>query len=98
ITITWNLEYGLDLGFFTLRWYSLLFALGFILGYRWMSKAFQKEGIVREKLDTLLTYTVIATVVGARLGHVFFYEWDYYKTDPILILKVWEGGLASHGA
>lgn len=89
---------GLDLGFFTLRYYSLLFAGGFILGYLLMKRIFTKEGIPIEKLDTLLTYTVIATIVGARLGHVFFYQWDYYSQHPDEILKVWEGGLASHGA
>ncbi len=98
LTLTWDLERGLDLGFFTLRYYSLLFAGGFVLGYLLMKKIFKKEGIPQEKLDTLLTYVVIATVAGARLGHVFFYQWDYYSQHPLDILKVWEGGLASHGA
>jgi prolipoprotein diacylglyceryl transferase len=98
LTLTWELERGLDLGFFTLRFYSLLFAGGFILGYWLMKRIFAAEGIAQEKLDTLLTYVVIATVVGARLGHVFFYQWDYYSQNPIEIFKVWEGGLASHGA
>ena len=98
LTITWDMGRGIPLGFFTLRYYSLLFALGFILGYLLMKKIFQKEGVPLEKLDTLLTYVVIATIVGARLGHVFFYQWDYYSQHPIEIFKVWEGGLASHGA
>ena len=98
LTITWDMGRGLDLGFFTLRYYSLLFAAGFVLGYLLMKRIFKKEGIPIEKLDTLLTYVVIATIVGARLGHVFFYQWDYYSQHPDEILKVWEGGLASHGA
>ena len=98
LTLTWDLGRGLDLGFFTLRYYSLLFALGFVLGYLIMKRIFKTEGIAIEKLDTLLTYVVIATIVGARLGHVFFYQWDYYSQHPFEILKVWEGGLASHGA
>lgn len=98
LTITWDMGKGLDLGFFTLRYYSLLFAAGFVLGYLIMQRIFKKEGIPQERLDTLLTYTVISTVVGARLGHVFFYQWDYYSQHPGEILKVWEGGLASHGA
>lgn len=98
LTITWDMGRGIDLGFFTIRFYSLLFALGFVLGYFLMKKMFEKAGIAQEKLDTLLTYVVIATVVGARLGHVFFYQWDYYSKHPGEILKVWEGGLASHGA
>jgi len=98
LTFTWDMSKGLDLGFFTLRYYSLLFALGFILGYLLMKRIFQKEGIPLAKLDTLLTYVVIATIVGARLGHVFFYQWDYYSQHIDEIFKVWEGGLASHGA
>jgi prolipoprotein diacylglyceryl transferase len=98
LTLTWDFERGLDLGFFTLRYYSLLFAAGFVLGYLLMKKIFKKEGIPQERLDTLLTYIVFATIIGARLGHVFFYQWDYYSQHPLDILKVWEGGLASHGA
>lgn len=98
LAITWDMGRGIDLGFFTIRYYSLLFALGFVLGYFLMKKMFEKAGVAQEKLDTLLTYTVVATVVGARLGHVFFYQWDYYSQHPGEILKVWEGGLASHGA
>lgn len=98
LTITWDMGRGLDLGVLTLRYYSLLFALGFALGYMLMKRIFKKEGVPIEKLDTLLTYIVIATIVGARLGHVFFYQWDYYSKNPIEILMVWEGGLASHGA
>jgi phosphatidylglycerol:prolipoprotein diacylglycerol transferase len=98
MTISWDMERGLDLGFLTLRYYSLLFAGGFVLGYFLMKKMFRDAGVTLDKLDTLLTYVVIATIVGARLGHVFFYEWDYYSQHPGEILKVWKGGLASHGA
>ena len=63
-----------------------------------MRRFFRKEGLPDELLDKLLTYMVISTIVGARLGHVFFYQWDYYSAHPGDILKVWEGGLASHGA
>lgn len=98
LTITWGMSKGIDLGFFTLRFYSLLFAAGFVLGYFLMKRMFAKEGVGIQKLDTLVTYVVIATIVGARLGHVFFYQWDYYAQHPIEIFKVWEGGLASHGA
>jgi phosphatidylglycerol:prolipoprotein diacylglycerol transferase len=98
LTITWDVGKGLDLGFLTLRFYSLLFAAGFVVGYFIMKGIFKKEGIAQEKLDTLVTYTVLATIIGARLGHVFFYQWDYYSQNPVEILKVWEGGLASHGA
>ena len=98
LTISWEMDRGLDLGFISLRYYSLLFAGGFVLGYFLMKKMFRDAGVTMDKLDTLLTYVVIATIVGARLGHVFFYEWDYYSQNPTEILKVWKGGLASHGA
>ncbi len=98
LSFTWDFSRGIDLSVITLRYYSLLFALGFVLGYLIMKRIFEKEGIALEKLDALLTYVVIATVLGARLGHVFFYQWDYYSQHPVDILKVWEGGLASHGA
>jgi len=98
LTITWDMPFGLDLGFITLRYYSLLFAGGFFAGYFVIKKMFAAEKAPDSWLDSLVTYMVIATVLGARLGHVFFYEWDYYKEHPGKILKVWEGGLASHGA
>lgn len=97
-TILWDFPKAIDLGFLALRFYSLLFALGFFLGYRVMLNIFKREGIPQAWLDQLLTYMVVATIVGARLGHVFFYQWDYYKEHPLEILMIWEGGLASHGA
>lgn len=99
LTITWGMNEGLPLfGDYSLRWYSLLFALGFVLGFRIMLRYFKNEGIPEKMLDTMLVYTVVATIAGARLGHVFFYGWDQYKHDLVSILYVWEGGLASHGA
>ena len=58
---------------------------------------FKHEGAPERWRGILLIYVVVATIVGARLGHVFFYEWDVYRADPIRILYIWEGGLASHG-
>ncbi len=98
LTITWDMPYGLELGSFTLRYYSLLFAGGFFAGYFIIKRIFTAENIPDKWLDSLVTYMVLGTVLGARLGHVFFYEWDYYKDHPGKILAVWEGGLASHGA
>lgn len=98
LTITWDFGKGLDFGFYTLRIYSLLFALGFVFGYQIIKKIFIKEKISLDKLESLVVYMVVATIVGARLGHVFFYQWDYYSLHPSEILMVWKGGLASHGA
>ncbi len=80
------------------RWYGALFAASFVVGYYIMQKIFEREKIGIKVLDQLSTYMIVATVVGARLGHCLFYEPAYYLANPIEILKVWEGGLASHGA
>ncbi|MFA8451504.1 MAG: prolipoprotein diacylglyceryl transferase [Bacteroidales bacterium] len=81
-----------------IRWYSLLFGAGFVIGYFIILKIFKKEGIKVNVLDKLTTYMFLSTIVGARLGHVFFYQPEYYFHHPWEILKTWEGGLASHGA
>lgn len=98
MTIVWDVSPEIIPGWRTPNFYGLLFITGIILGYRSIKKVFVKENIPEKVLDSLLIYVVIATIVGARLGHVFFYDWDDYKNDLISIFKVWEGGLASHGA
>ncbi len=95
--ITWDVSPYLYDGFIQVRWYSLAFMIGFIIGYEIEARIFKHEGAPESWLSILLIWTVLGTIIGARLGHVFFYEWDYYKTDPISILYVWQGGLASHG-
>lgn len=82
---------------FAIRWYGVLFALGFLVGYQIMSYIFKKERFPIQYLESLTFYVIIGTVVGARLGHCFFYEPDYYLKNPLEILMVWHGGLASHG-
>lgn len=86
------------IGPFTIRWYGLLFALGFIVGYQIMTLIFKKENKKIDDLNDLLWYMILGTVIGARLGHCFFYNPSYYLSHPIEILQVWKGGLASHGA
>ena len=99
LSILWDVKPEIfTIGSFSVRWYGLLFALGFLLGYYIVEKMFKKDGIKIEWLDKLFLYTMIATVVGARLGHVFFYGWEFYSQNPVEIIKVWRGGLASHGA
>lgn len=78
-------------------WYGLLWALVFVVGYYVMRKMYRKENLSDELLDKLTIYMLIFSVVGARLGHCLFYEPEYYLSDPIKILYIWEGGLASHG-
>ncbi|HKK10479.1 MAG TPA: prolipoprotein diacylglyceryl transferase [Bacteroidales bacterium] len=106
--ITWNVNPEIFNTDFTLpilgeihlavRYYGLLFALGFVFGYYLMLRFFRKEGLDVKLLDQLSTYMILATIIGARLGHVLFYQPDYYFSNPSEILKVWHGGLASHGA
>jgi prolipoprotein diacylglyceryltransferase len=85
-------------GGFELRWYGVLFAMGFIIGQQILTKWYKKEGKNPKDVEAITVYTVIATVIGARLGHCLFYEPDFYLSNPLEILKVWKGGLASHGA
>lgn len=108
LSITWNPSEGLDLGFFMVRYYSLMFVVAFGLGWYITKHIFQREGESLEKLDKLFIYTLVATLIGARLGHVFFYDWDYFKDHPAEILLPFKfspkfeftgfAGLASHGA
>ncbi len=86
-----------SIGPVTIRYYSILFVSGFIIGYYIFTRFFKREGLPDFLLDPLLYTLLIAAVVGARLGHCLFYEPEYYLARPIEILKVWEGGLASHG-
>lgn len=96
--ITWNLDpVAFSVGPLQVRWYGICWALGFLLGYLLMNKVYKKERMPEGSLDSLLIYMLVSTVIGARLGHCLFYEPDYYLAHPLEILKIWEGGLASHG-
>lgn len=88
---------GIDFGPIGVRWYGMMFLVGFIAGYFLVRAMFRREGAPEEWVATLLIYVAVATIVGARLGHCFFYEWDYYSAHPEKIIAFWEGGLASHG-
>jgi prolipoprotein diacylglyceryl transferase len=96
--ITWTVDPAIfTIGSKEIRWYALMFVIGFAIGYNIVKRMWIRENINPEWLDPLLYYTLIGTFVGARLGHCLFYAPDYYLSHPIKILKVWEGGLASHG-
>jgi prolipoprotein diacylglyceryl transferase len=103
--IIWNISpaiFSFEIPFigqtFTVRWYGLLFASAFLVGQYIMIDIFKVENKPQKDIEVLTLYMIIATLVGARLGHCLFYQPDYYLKNPIEILKVWEGGLASHGA
>jgi len=101
LAINWNIDPAiLHIGGFELRWYSLLFVSGFILGWYIMKSFFVREKISTDLLDPMLYMLLICTIVGARLGHVIFYQPDYYFGSWAGFLEIfmpWKGGLASHG-
>jgi phosphatidylglycerol:prolipoprotein diacylglycerol transferase len=86
LNIVWNPSEGIDLGFFVIRFYSLMFVIAFGLGWYIMKKIFERENESIEKLDSLFIWTVLATLLGARLGDVFFYDWEYYRNHLTEIL------------
>jgi prolipoprotein diacylglyceryl transferase len=106
--MVWNPSEGIDLGFFMIRYYSLTFVIAFGLGWYIMKKIFERENESIEKLDSMFIWTVFATLLGARLGHVFFYDWEYFRNHLAEILLPFRfspqfeftgfQGLASHGA
>ena len=107
LVVNWDPSLGIDLGFFMIRYYSLMFVIGFGLGYMLMKKIFLNEKVSVEKLDPLLLYVVIATILGARIGHFLFYDPQFLFEKPLEVLLPFKlnpfkftgfQGLASHGA
>ncbi|NDI99888.1 prolipoprotein diacylglyceryl transferase [Flavobacterium sp. LaA7.5] len=108
LSIVWNQSEGIDLGIFMVRYYSLMFVIAFGLGWFITKKIFIREGESLEKLDKLFVYMLVAILLGARLGQVFFYQWGYFSQHPEEILLPFRfrpefeftgfAGLASHGA
>lgn len=99
LKITWTVSPEIiSIGPLSIRWYGLFFATGFFIGFYIVKKMFQDEGAPLDWLDSGLIYIALGTIVGARLGHVFFYDWAYYSQNLLEIPMVWRGGLASHGA
>ena len=103
--IDWNFNPDLfKIGSFPIKYYSLMYVLAFVIGLQLMKQIFKKDNISLEKLDSLFIYTVIAMLIGARVGHYLFYEEDYTLAEVFLPFKLnpfeYTGfrGLASHGA
>lgn len=101
LSIHWHINPVLfHIGSLGIRWYSLLFVSGFIIGWFMFKKFFRREGVPEKLLDPLLYTLLICTIVGARLGHCLFYQPDYYLGSWkgfAEIFMPWKGGLASHG-
>ena len=95
--ITWSADPNLISSPISIRWYGLMFAIGFWIGLEIVTRFFKHEGAPEKWIGSLFIYVVVATIIGSRLGHVFFYDWAYYSQHPLDIFKIWEGGLASHG-
>lgn len=96
--ITWTAHPVIfHIGSFGLRWYALMFIIGFFIGVKLMEKYYKLDGKDPERVSVLFIYCFLGTIIGARLGHCFFYAPDYYLAHPLEILMTWKGGLASHG-
>ncbi|SFL86739.1 prolipoprotein diacylglyceryl transferase [Desulfomicrobium norvegicum] len=96
--IYWNADpIAVSVGPLSVHWYGIFFAAAFIVGLQIMGRMFAREGRSTDDLDSLLGFVVVGALVGARLGHCLLYDPVYYLSTPLLILKIWEGGLASHG-
>ncbi len=113
--INWNVDPEIfSFGVLTVRWYGLLWAIGIYLALTIVSKLYKHEKYPEEWIDKQFMYVVAGTIIGARLGHCFFYEWhelrepitflgiqfkyfNPYLQRPWELIKIWEGGLASHG-
>ncbi|WP_169543056.1 prolipoprotein diacylglyceryl transferase [Sneathiella aquimaris] len=89
----------IELGPFAIRWYALAYITGLILGWRLMlhfAKS-DKSPLTPEHIDDFLVWATLGVILGGRLGYVLFYKPDYYITDPLEIVKIWEGGMSFHG-
>tara|TARA_X000001036_G_scaffold228539_1_gene213601 strand:- start:27 stop:818 length:792 start_codon:yes stop_codon:yes gene_type:complete len=93
-----------DLGFLAIRWYSLAYIAGILIGW-WLGKKliikkFQNKDqqFYLKEFDDLITYLIIFMIIGGRLGYIIFYNLNYYILNPLDILKIWEGGMSFHGA
>jgi phosphatidylglycerol:prolipoprotein diacylglycerol transferase len=96
--MVWNIDPNIiAFGYIKIRWYGIMFATSFLLGYQIMKWIHVREQKDIKNLDQLLLYLICGTIIGARLGHCLLYDPTYYLSNPLKIFAVWEGGLASHG-
>ena len=93
-----------NFGFFAIRWYSLAYIAGILIGW-WYGKKIilsKSKDIYQSfdlnEFDNLISYIVVSLIIGGRLGYVLFYNLDYYLSSPIDIFKIWKGGMSFHGA
>ena len=82
---------------FEIRWYSLAYILGIVIGWTLCKKVFIKNSDISEKFDDYITYLIIGIILGGRLGYVIFYNFSYYSDNILDIFKIWQGGMSFHG-
>jgi phosphatidylglycerol:prolipoprotein diacylglycerol transferase len=82
---------------FEIRWYSLAYILGIIIGWILCKKIFIKNSDINQKFDDYITYLIIGIIIGGRLGYVLFYNFNYYINNIVDIFKIWQGGMSFHG-
>ena len=91
-------------GFLSIRWYSLAYILGILLGWYYGKKILinrqkiEKNEFEIKEFDNLITYLILSIIIGGRIGYIFFYNFEYYLQNPSDIVKIWEGGMSFHGA
>ena len=92
----------IDFGFLVIRWYSLAYIFGILIGWwlgkRIILKKFQNLNFNIKEFDNLITYIIISMLLGGRIGYILFYNFEYYLSNPLDVLKIWEGGMSFHGA
>ena len=88
----------IDFGFIVIRWYSLAYIFGLLLGWYLCKKIFISDDEFKQKFDHYITYLILGIIIGGRLGYVIFYNPGYFISNPIDIFKIWEGGMSFHGA
>ena len=99
MSVVWDVSPEIfSIGSFEVRWYGLSWAIAFALGMVFFANFIQREKLPPKTLDSIIWYGALSTIIGARLGHCLFYDPGYYLQNPLEMLKIWEGGLASHGA
>ena len=94
-----------DFGFIAIRWYSLAYIFGILIGW-WFGKKIIDYILLKNNnfkfelsdFDDLISYLIVSIVIGGRIGYVIFYNFEYYSSNPLEILKIWEGGMSFHGA
>jgi len=82
---------------FEIRWYSLAYILGIVIGWILCKKIFIKKSDIREKFDDYITYLIIGVIIGGRIGYIVFYNFSYYLDNFLDIFKIWQGGMSFHG-